>query len=728
MVDIVFNPDASLVNPDPAQNFNATTWAEAKALLASKVGGSNFTIQTPGVCNIYVETNGTDFIQERMQLDDFACNESNYVNVIFRNQPDLREPLNAPAGNGSTVDIKDAHCHAFGETGIQDFVITVDPANTNPRTIVSASDVSSTIGYGMVNALLGGEANPNVGGSYVFGGKSIHHFIFAGCGLQFYGAYRNGSGLDVLVEHVTIYKCATFRPNGASETTLKNSAVFETPFYTTVDELSDYNASSQGSINGSTASNNLVNLLASDCFVDADSGDFSLKLGSPLIAAGYDSVSQSVVDIGAMQSLPASGFSFVDPDILVRAAAVTLQISNASADGLSLGDFSLTLEGHALTLSNLASTGANAYAVDALVPANTPLQHGLDLYDLVLTENGVSATVAGVTLEEPANKDFIDLADGLVFAPQWVAGNDYSDAAIVFNDYRQFSRASGSPITNSQIAPVAGGVDGWIDDGVSSLLHDGQPGTHEDGVQVVYDHHATLPGGGQGGAVVVNANNTFTVVDPSPSQDQSFSVQMIAPDGTLGSEMLVTIAVDSVADAVSPVIQLIGSAAVSVAQGAVYNDAGATATDNIDGDITSNIQTVNNVDTSTFGAQNVTYTVSDAAGNAAATVTRTVNVVAVSGADTTIPVITLIGPSILSILQGDNYSDSGATATDNIDGDITSNIQTVNNVDTSVLGAQTITYSVSDAAGNVAITRTRVVNVVEEINIKKTVVYFRRYP
>ena len=66
--------------------------------------------------------------------------------------------------------------------------------------------------------------------------------------------------------------------------------------------------------------------------------------------------------------------------------------------------------------------------------------------------------------------------------------------------------------------------------------------------------------------------------------------------------------------------------------GAVYTDAGATATDNSDGDLTSSIVTVSTVNTAIVGSYTVTYNVSDTAGNAATQVTRTVNV-----EDTTIP-------------------------------------------------------------------------------------------
>ena len=85
-----------------------------------------------------------------------------------------------------------------------------------------------------------------------------------------------------------------------------------------------------------------------------------------------------------------------------------------------------------------------------------------------------------------------------------------------------------------------------------------------------------------------------------------------------------------VADTTAPVITLVGSATVNLNLGASYTDAGATATDNIDGNLTANIVTVDNVNTALEGTYTVTYNVSDAAGNAATEVVRTVIVTATS--------------------------------------------------------------------------------------------------
>jgi len=79
--------------------------------------------------------------------------------------------------------------------------------------------------------------------------------------------------------------------------------------------------------------------------------------------------------------------------------------------------------------------------------------------------------------------------------------------------------------------------------------------------------------------------------------------------------------------------------------------------------------------------------------------------------DTTAPVITLLGENPVSLYVGDTYVDAGATAFDDVDGDITANIITVNLVDTSVTGTYIVTYNIEDSAGNLAEV-SRTVNVV----------------
>ncbi len=84
-------------------------------------------------------------------------------------------------------------------------------------------------------------------------------------------------------------------------------------------------------------------------------------------------------------------------------------------------------------------------------------------------------------------------------------------------------------------------------------------------------------------------------------------------------------------DAVAPVLTLRGAAVVDVPSGGTYADAGATAEDNIDGDVTFSIIVSAAVNTALVGSYTVTYNVSDFAGNAATPITRTVNVTPAAG-------------------------------------------------------------------------------------------------
>ena len=136
-----------------------------------------------------------------------------------------------------------------------------------------------------------------------------------------------------------------------------------------------------------------------------------------------------------------------------------------------------------------------------------------------------------------------------------------------------------------------------------------------------------------------------------------------------------------------------------------------TAVDAQDGDLTAQIAVNSTVDTSTLGTYSVTYTVTDSGGNTSQA-QRTVNVV--PPPDVTPPVITLLGSATVTLTVGDSYTDAGATATDDVDGDLTDQIvvDVTPPVNTGVAGTYTIAYNVSDAAGNAAteVTRTVIVN------------------
>jgi len=161
------------------------------------------------------------------------------------------------------------------------------------------------------------------------------------------------------------------------------------------------------------------------------------------------------------------------------------------------------------------------------------------------------------------------------------------------------------------------------------------------------------------------------------------------------------------ADTTAPVLTLNGANPMNINVGGTYIEPGATALDNLDGDVTSQIIITGQVNTSIAGVYTVNYTVSDTAGNQAS-VNRRVNVIA----DTTPPVLTLLGANPMELTLGDTYAEPGFTAIDNVDGDLSNSVVVTGSVDTSVVGANTLTYSVTDSSSNTT-SVTRVVNVNE---------------
>jgi hypothetical protein len=150
---------------------------------------------------------------------------------------------------------------------------------------------------------------------------------------------------------------------------------------------------------------------------------------------------------------------------------------------------------------------------------------------------------------------------------------------------------------------------------------------------------------------------------------------------------------------------LIGPRFVTLLLDGTYTDQSAIALDAYEGNISAKITVDNPVETSKVGEYSVTYNVSDTAGNSANPLVRTVRVF-----DPIPPILSMRGLFTVKLKKGDVYSDSGAMATDNYDGNLTDSIITDNPVDTSKTGIYTVTYTVKDTSGNeVESTRTVIV-------------------
>lgn len=162
-----------------------------------------------------------------------------------------------------------------------------------------------------------------------------------------------------------------------------------------------------------------------------------------------------------------------------------------------------------------------------------------------------------------------------------------------------------------------------------------------------------------------------------------------------------------VEDKVSPEIKLNGETKIIVSAMKYYKEAGVTATDNYDGDISKTVE-IEQKKLSDEKYQ-IVYNVTDTSGNQASTV-REIEI-----KDLVKPVLKLKNDATVYVNQGSKYTDYGATATDDVDGDITKKITVSGTVNTAVLGSYTVSYIVKDSSGNKStVTRRVVVRVPED--------------
>ena len=150
---------------------------------------------------------------------------------------------------------------------------------------------------------------------------------------------------------------------------------------------------------------------------------------------------------------------------------------------------------------------------------------------------------------------------------------------------------------------------------------------------------------------------------------QNFTVVYAAQDRA-GNNAVPQTRTVLVRDTTPPVITVAGNQTVTVEAATFYVDAGASATDTLDGtDAVSTYNPVNLKPQNTPALYTIVYSAADRAGNIAANKTRQVTVV-----DTTAPVLALIGNASMTLQGGYNFTDPYVSATDSLDGDLTSSV------------------------------------------------------
>ena len=144
-----------------------------------------------------------------------------------------------------------------------------------------------------------------------------------------------------------------------------------------------------------------------------------------------------------------------------------------------------------------------------------------------------------------------------------------------------------------------------------------------------------------------------------------------------------------VIDTVPPAIVLISNPEYFTFPNQPYEEEGFTASDNYDGDLTSQVTAVEQ-------DGKVIYTVADSSGNEIS-VEREIRY-----NDPVAPELTLKGESAVTITEGNKWKDPGYVATDNVDGDLTDKVVVTGTVDQNKPGTYKLTYEVKDNYQNVA--------------------------
>lgn len=164
-----------------------------------------------------------------------------------------------------------------------------------------------------------------------------------------------------------------------------------------------------------------------------------------------------------------------------------------------------------------------------------------------------------------------------------------------------------------------------------------------------------------------------------------------------------------IVDTTPPEIKLEGNEVEEISYKEEYKESGFTVTDNSGEELKDKVEiTKEEVNDKEY---KLIYTVEDSSKNLG-TATRTIKLV-----DKEKPEISLNGENTMYLKLNAKYSEQGAKATDEIDGDLTDKIEVTGEVNTAKSGKYTITYTVKDNSGNEAKkTRTIYVNTTNNVN------------
>jgi len=156
----------------------------------------------------------------------------------------------------------------------------------------------------------------------------------------------------------------------------------------------------------------------------------------------------------------------------------------------------------------------------------------------------------------------------------------------------------------------------------------------------------------------------------------------------------------TVRDTVKPTISGVGNVTIGLNQKFDVRK-NVTAKDNVDGTLTKAIKITGSINVNKVGTYNLTYSVSDKAGNKT-TIIRKVTV-----KDLTKPVLSGVAAKTVKYKTSFNPM-AGVSAKDNLDGSLTKKIKVSGTVNTKKKGSYYLTYRVEDKAGNLTIVKRKI--------------------
>lgn len=212
----------------------------------------------------------------------------------------------------------------------------------------------------------------------------------------------------------------------------------------------------------------------------------------------------------------------------------------------------------------------------------------------------------------------------------------------------------------------------------------------------VYDNQFLAPG----------RSTTFKVLTNGAAEISDITCiclsQRITPTGPEISKQCVYGSCEDPIDDPDPVDEepvITGAVNVTIEEGTPFDPMdGVEATDEEDGDLTSEIVVTGTVDVNTPGTYTLVYTVTDS-GNNTVTFTRVITVLPEEEEEENTPPV-ISGVSNKTITVGDSFNPmQGVSASDAEDGNLTSAIVVTGSVNTAVAGTYTLTYTVTDSGG-----------------------------